>query len=80
MAMRICELKTSQKAASDTADISVYKDISQVSPALLPRLRFAQENGLITSRFSDTLGPKDVVTRAEAMVLLEKVLRYAGEI
>jgi hypothetical protein len=80
MAMRVCELKTSQKAVSDTADMSVYKDIGQVSASLLPRLRFAYENGLITSRFSDTLGPKDTVTRAEAMVLLEKVLRYAGEI
>ncbi len=80
MAMRVCELKTSQKAISDTADMSVYKDISQVSPSLLPRLRFAQQNGLITSRFTDTLGPKDTVTRAEAMVLLEKVLRYSGEI
>lgn len=80
MAMRICELKTSQKAVSDTADMSVYKDIGQVSPSLLPRLRYAQENGLITSRFSDTLGPKDVVTRAEAMVILEKVLRFAGEL
>ncbi len=80
MAMRICELKTSQKSSSDTADMSVYKDISQVTPSLLPRLRFAQENGLITSRFTDTLGPKDIVTRAEAMVILEKVLRYSGEI
>ena len=80
MAMRVCELKTAQKAISDTADMSVYKDISQVSPSLLPRLRFAQQNGLITSRFTDTLGPKDTVTRAEAMVLLEKVLRYSGEI
>ena len=80
MAMRVCELKTSQKAVSDMADMSVYKDISQVSPTLLPRLRFAQQNGLITSRFTDTLGPGDVVTRAEAMVILEKVLRYSGEI
>lgn len=81
MAMRVCELKTSQKAKSSSPDsTSVYKDIGQASAALLPKIRFAQENGIITSRFSDTLGPKDTVTRAESMVLLEKLLRYAGEI
>ncbi|HEX2945386.1 MAG TPA: S-layer homology domain-containing protein [Clostridia bacterium] len=81
MAMRVCELKTSQKAKGTSPEsTSVYKDIGQASSALLPKIRFAQENGIITSRFSDTLGPKDPVTRAEAMVLLEKLLRYAGEI
>lgn len=80
MAMRVCELKTSQKAIATTDEHGVYKDIGQVSPALLPKIRFAKEIGVITNRFSDTLGPKDIVTRAEAMVLLEKLLRYAGEI
>jgi len=80
MAMRVYELKTSQKAKASTNDTAVYKDIGQVSPALLPKIKFAQEIGVITSRFSDTLGPKDPVTRAESMVLLEKLLRYAGEI
>ena len=47
---------------------------------MLPKIKFAQEIGVITSRFSDTLGPKDPVTRAETMVLLEKLLRYAGEL
>ncbi len=80
MAMRVCELKTSQKAKASADDAAVYKDIGQVSAALLPKIKFAQEIGVITSRFSDTLGPKDPVTRAESMVLLEKLLRYAGEI
>ena len=80
MAMRVCELKTGQKATSDTADMSIYRDIGQASASLLPRLRYAQDNGIITSRFSDILGPGDTVTRAEAMVLLEKVLRFAGEL
>lgn len=80
MAMRVYELKTSEKAKASSDDTAVYKDINQVSPALLPKIKFAQEIGVITSRFSDTLGPKDPVTRAESMVLLEKLLRYAGEI
>lgn len=80
MAMRVCELKTSQKAKATADYTSVYKDIAQTAPSLLPKIRFAQEIGVITSRFSDMLGPKDIVTRAEAMVLLEKLLRYVGEL
>lgn len=80
MAMRVCELKTSQKAKATSGSTSVYRDIGQVSSVLLPKVRFAEENGVITSRFSDTLGPKDPVTRAESMALLEKLLRYAGEL
>jgi len=80
MAMRVCELKTSQKAKPSADYTDVYKDIGQVTPSLLPKIKFAQEIGVITSRFSDTLGPKDIVTRAEAMVLLEKLLRYTGEL
>ncbi len=80
MTMRVCELKTSQKAKATADYTGVYKDIAQAAPSLLPKIRFAQEIGVITSRFSDVLGPKDIVTRAEAMVLLEKLLRYAGEL
>lgn len=80
MAMRVYELKTSQSAKASGDTTYIYKDIRQADPKLLPKIRFALEIGVITSRFSDTLGPKDVVTRAEAMVLLEKLLRYTGEL
>lgn len=80
MAVRICELKTSERAGNDSVDLTMYKDIGEASPALLPKIRYAQRTGVITSRFSDMLGPKDIVTRAEAMVLIEKLLRYAGEL
>lgn len=80
MAIRVYELKTSQKAKATVDDTFIYNDIGQVSPTLLAKIRFAQETGIITSRFSDTLGPKDIVTRAELMVLSEKLLRYTGEL
>lgn len=80
MAMRVYELKTSQGAKASGDETYIYKDIRQADPKLLPKIRFALEIGVITSRFSDTLGPKDAVTRAEAMVLLEKLLRYTGEL
>lgn len=80
MAMRVYELKTSQSAKASGDETYIYNDIRQSDTKLLPKIRFALEIGVITSRFSDTLGPKDVVTRAEAMVLLEKLLRYTGEL
>lgn len=80
MAARVCEIKTGERIGNAQADLSVYKDIGQASPALLSRIRYACRTGVITSRFSDMLGPKDIVMRAEAMVLLEKLLRYAGEL
>lgn len=80
MVVRVCELKTSQKAEASVNNTGVYKDISQAGAVFLPKIMYAQEIGVITSRYSDTLGPKDPVTRAEAMILIEKMLRFAGEL
>lgn len=79
MAVRVCELKTQEKAIAVDDTTGNFKDLSNVAPALLPKIRFAAESGIITYRFNDTLGPKDTVTRAEIMVLLEKLLKYAEE-
>ena len=80
MVVRLYEIKTSQKATATSDDTNIYKDIGQVDSSLLPSIRFAVESGVITSRFSDTLGPKDPVTRAETMTLLEKLLKFTGEL
>lgn len=80
MAVRVVELKSGEKAAAQGNDAGGFKDIGQVTPALLPKIRFAMESGIFISRFSDLLGPKDPVSRGEAMVLLEKLLKYAGEL
>ncbi|HHW47935.1 MAG TPA: fibronectin type III domain-containing protein, partial [Clostridiaceae bacterium] len=80
MTVRLYELKSGEKAVASGGNITSYKDINEVSPGALQKVKFAIENGIIISRFSDTLGPKDPVTRAEAMVLLEKLLVFTGEI
>lgn len=80
MGVRLYELKTSEKATATGDDTGIYKDIGQASPSLMPKLKFAVENGIIISRFSDTLGPKDPVSRGETMALLEKILKLAGEL
>ncbi len=80
MAVRVIELKTSQKAVATVDDTGIYRDASQISVGLRPQIKFALENGVITSRFHDTFGPKDPVTRAETMILIEKILKFSGEL
>ncbi|HHW00864.1 MAG TPA: fibronectin type III domain-containing protein [Clostridiaceae bacterium] len=79
MVVRVYEIKTGSAAkASSSAD--TFDDMGEVTASLKPRIRFAAEKGIITSRYRSTFGPKDPVSRAEAMVLLEKLLVYLGEI
>jgi len=80
MTVRLYELKSGEKASVSDNRVTAYNDINEVSAGALQKVKFAIENGIIISRFSDTLGPKDPVTRAEAIVLLEKLLVFIGEI
>lgn len=78
MAVRVYEIKTGSVAKASSG-AKIFNDMSEVTSVLLPRIRFAAENGIITSRFEKTFGPKDPVSRGETMVLLEKLLIFAGE-
>lgn len=80
MAVRIYELKSGEKAVASGWNRSQFKDIGQVNAQYLPKILFAADNNIIISRFSDTLGPKDHITRADIMVLLAKVMAFVGEI
>jgi hypothetical protein len=80
MAVRVYELKSGEKAVPPAYSLNLYEDMNRVSPAALPKIKFAAESGIIISRFENILGPKDPVTRAELMVLIEKVMVLAGEI
>jgi len=80
MAVRVYELKSGEKAAPSESSSGMFEDMNKVSKAVLSRVRFAAENGIIISRFEQTLGPGDPVTRAELMVLLEKVMAFVGEV
>jgi hypothetical protein len=80
MAVRVYELKSGEKA-KPTADFNViYKDLKNISPVLLEKVKFGMQNGIATSRFSDMLGPADNITRGEVMIILEKALEAAGEL
>ncbi len=80
MTIRIYELKSSEKAVASRDDTGVYKDASEISSKYLPKIKYAVENGIIISRFSNVFGPKDPITRGELMILLEKLLVFSGEL
>jgi len=79
MVVRVYEIKTGSTAKA-SSNVETFDDMGEVTSSLRSRIRFAAENGIITSRFKSTFGPKDPVSRGEAMVLLEKLLIYLGEI
>ena len=79
MAVRAYELKTREKAIPSGYGAYFFDDMDKVGGIYLQKVMFAAENGIITSRFKNTLGPGDPVTRGEVMALLEKVLVLAGE-
>lgn len=79
MAVRAYELKTREKAIPSGYGAHIFEDMDKVGGIYLQRIIFAAENGIITSRFKNILGPGDPVTRGEVMALLEKVLALAGE-
>ncbi|NTV90467.1 MAG: fibronectin type III domain-containing protein, partial [Clostridiales bacterium] len=80
MAVRIYELKASEKAVATRNDTGIYKDASSISSKYLSKVKYAVENGIAISRLNNIFGPKDPVTRGELMSLLEKLLVYSGEL
>ena len=80
MGMRMVELKTKSKASISQNISMPYRDSSSIGPLYLQRVRYAYSKGMIISRFSNILGPKDNITMAQFMVFMEKILIYCGEI
>lgn len=80
MAVRLYEIKSGEKAEPTYGSPVVFQDINQVSSTFAQKVRFAVENGIAIGRTSTVLGPKDNITRAELLVLLEKYLAMTGEL
>lgn len=80
MVVRAYEIKTEQTAVAEYSNVGVYTDINKVTSSILPRIKFAVENGMVVERWGDQLNPQNAITRSEVMILLEKMLALAGEI
>jgi len=79
MVVRLYEMKTKEKALATSTYKTSYTDMNSVSPAYLPKVKFADENGLIVND-SSQLAPKDNISKGEVVLMLEKLLAMLGEI
>ena len=79
MITRIYELKTGKQGQSNLSLANVY-DVGSINVSLLPKIKFAIENGMVTVNSAGLLKPKDAVSRAQMMIMLKKMLVYAGEL
>jgi len=80
MAAALYGKKTGSKLSYTGFASSIYVDLNQVRPDLLPKVMFAVENGLCVSTGSNYLSPGDYITRGEMAAILEKVLALSGEL
>lgn len=79
MAVRVYEIKSGEKVKPAGNAGNAYNDMGKVNPALLAKVKFAVENGIVGQK-QNSLLPKGNITRGEVMFSLEKVLVLAGEI
>ena len=62
-------------STSETADLSKYKDASQVSSYAVTSMKWAVGTGLIQGRTNGTLDPKGSVTRAECAAIITRYMQ-----
>ena len=61
-------------AVAQTADLSAYADLSDISPWSLDAMKWAKANDLVSGRSATTLAPKETATRAEiAQILMQYI-------
>ncbi|MCX7920962.1 MAG: fibronectin type III domain-containing protein [Clostridia bacterium] len=80
MVARLYELKSGSKAIPEADEEEVYRDMDTVNPQLLQKVRFAIQNGIVAGISEELLAPRDYITKAELMVMIEKMMALVGEI
>lgn len=80
MAVRLYEIKTGEKTRPEDYSQSPFYDMDQITAAYRQKVGFAVENGIAIGRTATILGPRDNITRAELLTLLEKYLVFTGEL
>lgn len=80
MVARVYEIKSGEKAESASSNVALFDDFDKVSPTIISKVKFAAENGIVLGVHNNKLAPKEAITRAELMALLERMLAFIGEI
>ncbi len=80
MVVRLYEIKTGVSAGITNVPDVKFSDLYKVTAALLPKVNFAVQNGIVIGRNSNTLDPGGPLSRAETAAMLEKLMVLTGEI
>jgi len=80
MAVRLYELKKGTLAIPAVRGLNLFSDMDKVSEDLLERVEFALQNGIMFNITGNELKPRENLTRAEFMVLVERTLALCGEL
>jgi hypothetical protein len=74
-AMRITGLKSEMNDSEISALIANYADGTAASDYAKTSIATCLKTGVITGRTSDTIAPKDCITRAEVAVIVQRLLK-----
>ena len=59
-------------SADKNSNINIYDDAFAISEYTIPAIRYAVGSGIIKGKSINTLNPKDIVTRAEMAVIIQR--------
>lgn len=76
-AMNIAELRSSLMLEADAPDLQAYTDASEASDWAIPAILDNLQAGIIRGRGEQVLAPKEHITRAEAAVIIRRLLQQA---
>ncbi len=74
-AMKITGLKSEMKDSEISALIANYSDGTAASDYAKTNIAACLKTGMVTGRTSDTIAPKNCITRAEVAVIVQRLLR-----
>lgn len=74
-AMKITGLRSEIKESETTALIANYSDGTAASDYAKTNIAACLKSGMVTGRTSDTIAPKDCITRAEVAVIVQRLLQ-----
>ncbi|XID90635.1 S-layer homology domain-containing protein [Paenibacillaceae bacterium WGS1546] len=77
-AMSLAGVKTEVSAPEVERELSAYRDSSQVGAWARESVAAALKAGIVSGRSATTLAAKEEISRAEAAVMLQRLLRQSG--
>ena len=66
-------------STSEVTEINQYSDAAEISPAYTESIKKLVAAGVMTGKTSETIAPKDTLTRAEAATVISRLVRILSK-